>query len=855
MSNNGDSDTSVMASSSHQDPIQSGRLVNRRYFQIPKDQSELLEREDAWSDSLCSGPRGMLNVPDHVLQDVKSFHVRKHANLATQDSTTADIGKASIKEAATTVTSKLREPVSSPPPEDNDDRDDEGTPVSSWSESGVDEDEDLVRESLEEPVEEQANTVDASKPPGTPSYNDSRLQAPAAVPPSSIANSDDLEIEVPGYLSQEIDYPVNREALRAVASTRPEPTPPSAQIPIATVASTIQPTTANKKRRTSHIPDDRYGHAHQNAAIVAPEPSKWGSAAPDAHQRSPTTTASSLMPPSVPQALSEKVSESRPSPVMAGPVASKTKSSNLTATWEGRRQTSGSPHLIKPRILEPASVVEYPKFDMTGNGPPNAQRAQRETPNLTPYDEFKATYPDYPETAIKFISGCLNVKQVMRDRTLPEFLYDDFVRAFSTDYMLYISECNRKKAKKILPAVEWYNETTKDAQYTKKVVRRDNLAAIFEAHADDVHTIRRSLGDSQSTSSDSVVSDSDEEMLDASVEGDQEDEEIEESDLEDAHNREPSPELHIESPRSITTPKTSERSRSDPRARREEPPGTIGAASESGVRMQEDPVEKRGRPTKVLPARATQLRSSPGPHLKSPSGKIADVRSRADDSRPKAHATPTNRETPNHLQHSVTPSSGSISTISPLQHLRPRPSSSREGLNTVDETKSQNGERGQKAPISSSAEADKAKKRPLSVDEADDEEEDAFDPPVKEPMPPPPKRPARPKPGSPSNPSSTPAARKSFPSTMPTSVSRPTFTTRSLETTGTGQASSRPKTVAGLAVERGRSTSLSERSSSNAPRGKKRMSEAPEERTKSFREFLKKRRSAGTPSATPVSKQ
>lgn len=853
-----------MVSSFAQDLIQSDRLVNRRYVRIPHEQKKLLKRDDAWSDILCSGHRGMLNVPEQVLQDVKGFHVRHHGKTpSTQNSPTA--------EAATADTSKRQQPVSRPPPDSNNDADDaiQRTPSTWPSSSRPDEADDPAQEPAEKGVLEieavppaSARRPSESQSPPPEHGNESRSQFPAVVPPSSMTNSDDLEIQAPGYLSQEIEFPVNRGALRTIASTEPEPTPPSAQLP---VASTKQAAPVKTRHRTDAFPDMGHEDAARKTAIAALEMSKWGTSGLNAHQRSSTTTAatSSLVLSTGAQSLSEKPSQLRPPPLFDNPAESKNNSSNLTATWEGRRQASPCPQVTSTNFLAPAY----------GNAPPNAQPVRHSNSKpLTPYEKFKAAYPDYPEITRNFVCGCLNVKQVMRDRTLPEFLYDDFVRAFST-FTMYVSECNRRKTKNIMTAVTWYIETTKDPEYLKKIIRKDNLDAILEAHADDVRTIRRALPDSQSMESNSVVEDSDDEMLEASVEGDEQDVEVEELSLEDAHQFRPSPEPHHgESPRLTANRKSSE------------------------LGHDESPTERRKTQVEALSKQVVIPSSSPVSHLETPSAKVADVRSsRVGISEPRVHNTPTRKPLRPSERTTTFSSGGPIVTISPVQRLQPHPSLSRpqEGQEhrlPASRSASQNlsEKQKQKPPMLVSAPRKttdnvlsppppSSKKRPRSMDDIDGDEKDdndyAFDPPVHDPMPPPPKRPARnvlkrpemSQPPAVKPPMSTPpmAARKSYPSTMPAAAAaaRLTFTPSGLGAAVQATSSSRPSTSASNQAaggDRRRSaSSLADRSNTDTTHVKKekRMSdfESPEERTRRFVKYWEKKKLLGTAASSSSS--
>lgn len=725
-----------MASSFAQGSQDLMQLLNR--VRIPHDQEKLLAQNNAWSNVLNSGPHPMLNVPNQVLEDVKNFHVRQRAkNLSSRQSPTA---------AAATV-------VSSPPPGSNNGaRNNRQTTPSTWPASGMPEDTDDADDadeadeaggSAREAVENGGLEIEAMPPAprSLPSEHEhaSTSHFPAALPTSSMAQSEDLEFQAPEYLSQQIDAPVNREALPTIASTRPEPTPPSAQIPVASTKQAVP-----SRRRTSGVPDAGHGDAAKKAGS------------------SGLSTA-------------------------AKPAESKTKSSsNLTATWEGRQES--------PYPLVSSTTFPAPAY---GNAPPNAQPVQQSNSNTpTPYEMFKAAYPDYPDIARNFIAACLNLKQLMRDQALAEFLYDDYVRAFST-FLMYISECNRRGSVQILPALRWYNETTNDQQYCKKIIRKDNLDAILEAHADEVRTVKSALLLPPSPESSSVVEDNDEEMQDVPAQGDQEGVGVEDLGLEDAHQFRPSPEFyHTESPR-LTANQT--------------PPG-LGHG--------ESPTGRHKAQAEALPRQATIPRSSPMSRLKTPSAKVVDAHSsRAGNSGPMVPNTPTPRKSLHPSDRSVTSSSsgGSIYTISPVPRLRPHPSSPRpqdrqEHRQPASRSASKDlGEQQkQKAPMLvpatpktthnvPSSSSSLFKKRPRSVEGEDD---DAFDLPVRDPMPPPPKKLARSASNQPgmsqpraSQPAmSTPplaAAQRPYASTMPAASAAAAGSTTRSTASGLGPAAGR----------------------------------------------------------------
>lgn len=820
-----------------------GRLKGH-YFQIPPVQQELLRRDDAWSDSLKSGPHGLLNVPDRVLQDVKDFHLRKQGN-SVPPRASSDAAKAPTLglDAAVAGSSKPPEPALSSPLANHHDADDsDGTPVEGWhdepSQTG-----EADGASQDRGVEQDLATT--TVPLSSPRHR-LKSQNPApeaestsyiALPPSSVANSDDLEIEAPGFLSQEFGVPVNRGALQTTVSPRLEPTPPSAQVPVPS------------KSRAAPMAEDHKTHGIPHIAReILPRNAATTILDQDTQQMSSTTANSSMLP-SGQQSLPRKNSESGPPPVSANPAESNTKSSNLPATWEGRPHQSTSQQMRNTGLSAPAF----------GIAPTNAQPVQRDELYLTPYERFKTAYPDYPETCRKFVSGCLNVKQIMRDRTLPEFLYDDFIRAFSTDFMLYISECNRKKARRILPAVEWYNEAIKDPEYMKKVVRKDNLAAILQDHASDVRAIRRALGDSQSTASDSTDEESDEKMADALIGGGQDDHEMDVPVSEDARRSQPSPEIHTSTPRAISSKNAVEhphRGSGTGRKKYSEAankPTRSNNAAHPSKTAENSPTQTCESQTVASSKQAARHLTSSTSHLKSPKqGQLSGTRSSAGGAEPVIHKTPATQRSLHKFERIVHSSGGSIDTISPTQRLPLQPSSSRPIQEPVGESTDRNVQRQDEVPTASSPPKTKkipSNKRPLASvdDEADDEDdEDAFDPPFNGPFPPP-KRPAhnRPEDVAKTPPvTSTPIAKRTVPSTMPTAA-RPA---------GIGSSPSRPSSTSVLPASEGsrdHTVSLMERSYS-----KKRLSEAPAVRSKNFREFLKKRKSMGAmPSSTPAVKR
>ncbi|KAL2180223.1 uncharacterized protein P884DRAFT_217210 [Thermothelomyces heterothallicus CBS 202.75] len=105
-----------------------------------------------------------------------------------------------------------------------------------------------------------------------------------------------------------------------------------------------------------------------------------------------------------------------------------------------------------------------------------------------PYTTFKAAYPDYEGSLGVYLRAVLSILPLQKKRALAEFLYDDFVRVFSTDFLTYISgqEANPRP----LSAVEFYNENVSRPVYLRGVLTKNNLGETLNKYADEIRAIR-----------------------------------------------------------------------------------------------------------------------------------------------------------------------------------------------------------------------------------------------------------------------------------------------------------------------------------------------------------------------------
>lgn len=526
-----------MASHLTDDLILSHRLIKRRYVQIPKDQKAHLD-DNAWSESLNRGQHPMLNIPAGVLQDVKDLHTRNSAKC-TESAASSPKRPSSSHSVRSSPRLSLHEvPTSSPQEEEDDDDDEEPLP---WSQSPVhhlraQNDYRLPSSSARQPPSPNKSPLKGKDPPRFLDHE----------PQSSSVNSVGLEIETPGFVSQVLEPPVNRTATRviATASAKPEPTPPSAQLPIATGERASAPPLAKRRRVMDNVHDPG-DDLPPLEPVVTIDPSQRPNTS---NQNSLTTTTSASSAPLNTQIARGSANKSSEPKVMSDPAPVR----SFTPTYEGRRQATAARHLVIAGSPTPGTSFAPPPAQRDNSNKalsyaPKPSQHNGESPQASPstsFETFKRAYPDYSGSSRDFTTALLMVKTRQRDRILHEILYDDFIRAYTTDYFVYVSECSRRHFKNILRDIEWYNENVQDLLYTKKVVRKDNLAEFLDAHAAEAHYIRRSLLDVQSNTS--TEDESDEDMNDAPLEA--EGYESEAMELDRENENQASPELSIESP-------------------------------------------------------------------------------------------------------------------------------------------------------------------------------------------------------------------------------------------------------------------------------------------------------------------
>ncbi|KAJ4146413.1 hypothetical protein NW754_001878 [Fusarium falciforme] len=110
-----------------------------------------------------------------------------------------------------------------------------------------------------------------------------------------------------------------------------------------------------------------------------------------------------------------------------------------------------------------------------------------------PYEVFLHHYPLFAEddwgrkeagTKMSFVIACVYLNWLRRRKKLRDYLYDDFIRAFTEDYKEYVESAKDKQ--KTLVAIEWFNKLSEKPTYSQYVVNRGNLSFILKSYPEEV---------------------------------------------------------------------------------------------------------------------------------------------------------------------------------------------------------------------------------------------------------------------------------------------------------------------------------------------------------------------------------
>ncbi|UPK99368.1 hypothetical protein LCI18_010303 [Fusarium solani-melongenae] len=537
----------------------------RNLTNIPRDQKELLEDSDSWAVDLKNTPHGLAHVPGHVLQTVKEAYTAQKAAI---DSSTPKSRKRNGSVVASTSSKRMRNGITNTPREDSE----ESTQSSpereiSWEPSPT-------RPGPSKSIHVAINTtmVQSSMIQETPkAARNPPPKRPCPSEPSEDESDNELETEIPQGMPQP-GAPVNRTAARleptaqfpTPISNKPMATPPCAQpsnptqpiIPNTVVAprETCQELSATKKRQSRRIfkginvgDTEKKVHHMPNrlpatktfATVESSIPTSSDSIIPATATLKATATQDSVIPSIEENETDHDGNESMRSddePPVAGP--SNQEGESIMQSIEAHEVHQHTKTPMKRSSQKPVTAQQSDPQPQVETSPVqvNGRQGSRSkvcpplcigpSASKEPYEVFLHHYPLFAEddwgrkeagTKMSFVIACVYLNWLRRRKKLRDYLYDDFIRAFTEDYKEYVESAKDKQ--KTLVAIEWFNKLSEKPTYSQYVVNRGNLSFILKSYpeevakasmtmmkADDISIYTSSDHESESDNDDDVVS-------------------------------------------------------------------------------------------------------------------------------------------------------------------------------------------------------------------------------------------------------------------------------------------------------------------------------------------------------------
>lgn len=145
-----------------------------------------------------------------------------------------------------------------------------------------------------------------------------------------------------------------------------------------------------------------------------------------------------------------------------------------------------SPSRLSKAPPVPVFVAEPPK---------KAQEATQSLNQSTIFGEFKRQYPAYEGDMQHFARMCRSIDELDRqDKSVPQWLWDDFIICHLTEYMKYVIQCHIR-VEQPEPYHRFYKRNTRDIIYAGGVIGNRNtlVAAISESIPEVDATMERDV--------------------------------------------------------------------------------------------------------------------------------------------------------------------------------------------------------------------------------------------------------------------------------------------------------------------------------------------------------------------------
>ncbi|KAK4242661.1 hypothetical protein C8A03DRAFT_11117 [Achaetomium macrosporum] len=453
--------------------------VGRRYVQVLSDQQKLLDDPFAWDAG------GVPNVPPRVLEDVKACYIketklatrRRKEGLSSQPASPGPVERAATQlHSSPPVPSDKHTPTQSKAKEDDDNEAvASGTPIP-WTPSPPSH---LLPANRQHELAMATRTPNRhlpqqAGPPLTAGNHSSRTGFLTDFPPSSSQASETvLEVEVPRAITDVIE-PVNRQAVHVL-----DPTPPSAQIIPSTIVEETNPVQRPEATRRRRMKNPAAVFAELDSVGQSPAPKLTvPKAGTMASSRSANLLVTSSLPAPKPPAPKPPAPKS---PAPKPPARHAKETSPVGLSVEDRHHSTAVHQSVVTTTPQPVSNEGVSSFadKVPSNSPPSQ----------LPFIAFKLAYPDYQGTLNDFIRAVKCVLKYQKDRALPEFLYDDFIRVFCSDYLSYIRSLAEEQD--ACPALRWYNENVSKPRYVSGIIDKKNLTEIPNQYPEKFRAIQQ----------------------------------------------------------------------------------------------------------------------------------------------------------------------------------------------------------------------------------------------------------------------------------------------------------------------------------------------------------------------------
>ncbi|KKP03594.1 hypothetical protein THAR02_04278 [Trichoderma harzianum] len=503
------------------------KLMGRRSLSnIPKDQRTLLELENPWAVDQRDEPHGLATVPSHVLKTLKEAFIR----LKDDNEKENPKGKENPDPPPATNDHDGQNgysPGSTPARSDSAPPSSPGVPIP-WSQSQV-----KSRAQQDDEMSDAGSPIDEtpSSPVPAPLTQPPLFHGtPSPSPSSSDSEPEDLEMELP-QAQENREVPINREAPINPVVTRMHLTVASqepASLVTSMVTTTNTPTcaqprvastacTSSEDPKSSVLPvDPAHGRSRRMKPIEFSEDSPKvtvRSTNPGPPTRMPSTRV--FPEENVPNSASLSSSnsapyhggrpQSSPSPPPPTPPphnfpVKHTTPQNRTAGQHTipQNRTNGQRDGVSSRDISPhrqAPMQQLYRIQAAGMNAFISYHAE-------PYSAFTVTYPDYitvhSGNLLSFIQACVYLEMLQEDRAIREYLYDDFIRAWSSGFLTYVQ--NAGPGQEPLPAVQWFNMLKGPILFNRMCINSGNIGAVLNAYPEDAARVRAILHASKEAS-------------------------------------------------------------------------------------------------------------------------------------------------------------------------------------------------------------------------------------------------------------------------------------------------------------------------------------------------------------------